>query len=130
MHAKILLAGGEWRPRALVLAQLAEEGYDVTAVETWDEAELLLRTSATQPAVVVFDLEGEQHAQAALSTLGRLAAPGRVLILTSASILPAAAVRSLGFERVLARPYSIGDVVKSLSALLRQPAEPEGCQHD
>lgn len=120
MRAKILLAGGEWRPRALVLAQLVEEGYDVTAVETWDEAELLLRKGAVQPAVVVFDIEGEQHAQAALKTLGRLVAPGRALILTSAGTLPVAAVRSLGFERVLARPYSVGDLVACVGRLVRE----------
>lgn len=120
MRAKILLAGGEWRPRALVLAQLVEEGYDVAAADTWDEAELLLRKRAAQPAVVVFDIEGEQHAQAALETLGRLVAPGRALILTSAGTLPVAAVRSLGFERVLARPYSVGDLVASVGRLVRE----------
>jgi CheY-like chemotaxis protein len=113
------LAGGDWRPRALVLAQLVEEGYDVTVVETWDEAELLLRKRAVQPAAVVFDLEGEPHPEDALATLGRLVAPDRAVILTSASALPAAAVRSTGFEHVLARPYSVGDVVQEVSEVLR-----------
>jgi CheY-like chemotaxis protein len=119
VQARILLAGGDWRPRALVLAQLVEEGYDVTVVETWDEAELLLRKRAVQPAAVVFDLEGEPHPEAALATLGRLVAPDRAVILTSASALPAAAVRSTGFEHVLARPYSVGDVVQEVSEVLQ-----------
>jgi CheY-like chemotaxis protein len=93
---KILLAGGTWRPRALILAQLKEEGYDVTAAETWDEAELLLRTHAV-----------------------RSDAP-RVLVLTSPSQLPAATARSLGFEHVLARPYSVGDVVAAVRTLLAE----------
>jgi DNA-binding response OmpR family regulator len=117
---KILLAGGTWRPRALILAQLKEEGYDVTAAETWDEAELLLRTHAVRSDATVFDVEGEGHPEAALATLGRLVGAPRVLVLTSPSQLPAATARSLGFEHVLARPYSVGDVVAAVRTLLAE----------
>ncbi len=120
MNEKVLLAGGEWRPRALVLAQLLEEGYDVTAVETWDEAELLLRKRALAPDVVVFDLEDEQQPEAALTTLARLLAPARSIVLTAASVLPGATVRSLGFERVLIRPYSVADVVRAVADAARR----------
>ncbi len=120
MHADVLLAGGEWRPRALVLAQLEEEGFQVTAVETWDEAELLLRKHAVQPAAVVFDLEGEAHPEAALVTLHKLVGPVRSLILTSGSVFPPAAVRGLGFDHVLARPYSVADVVSAARALIEK----------
>lgn len=117
MPHRILLAGGSWRPRALILAQLQEEGYDVTAVETWDEAELLLLKRAIDPAFVVLDVEGESHVPASLETLKRLVDPARVLVLTSASVIPADSVRSLGFQYVLARPYSVGDVVKVVGEL-------------
>ncbi len=118
MGAAILLAGGEWRPRALVLAQLGEEGgYQVTAVETWDEAELLLRKHAVQPAAVIFDLEGEAHPEAALRTLHKLVGPVRSLILTSATVFSAGAARGLGFDRVLARPYSVGDLIGAVRAI-------------
>ncbi len=123
MPAKILLAGGQWRPRALVLAELVEGGYDVSAVETWDEAELLLRTHAVRPAAVVFDLEDESHPEAALATLCRLVAPDRAVILTSAGALPGAAVRSLGFTRALARPYSVGDVVEQVREIVRSGSQ-------
>ncbi len=122
MHDRILLAGGEWRPRALVLAQLVEEGYDVTAVETWDEAELLLRKRAIEPSVVIFDLEGEPQPEAALSTLAKLVDPAHVLVLTAASTLPADAARARGFAHVLARPYSVGDVVTVTTSLPRGDA--------
>ncbi len=121
MKEKVLLTGGEWRPRALVLAQLLEEGYDVTAVETWDEAELLLRKRAVKPAVVVFDLEDEPQPEAALTTLARLVAPGRAVVLTAASTLPAAPARALGFGHVLVRPYSVADVVNTVARIARPP---------
>lgn len=122
MQETILLAGGGWRPRALVLAQLEEEGYDVTAVETWDEAELLLRKRAVSPLVVIFDLEDEPQAEAALATLAKLFDPSRVVVLTTASAFPAGAVRARGFAHVLARPYSVGDVVAATTSLARSHA--------
>ncbi len=124
MQDKILLAGGAWRPRALVLAQLVEERYEVTAVETWDEAELLLRTRAVTPAVVVFDLEAEQHPEAALLTLARLADPRRVVVLTARSQLPPCDVRAKGVPHVLARPYSVGDVVATVAAIVAPDQRP------
>lgn len=120
MDGDLLLAGGDWRSRALVLAQLEEEGYEVTAVETWDEAELLLRKHAIRPVAVVFDLEGESRPEAALTTLDRLVGPVRSLILTSASVFPAGAVRGLGFAHVLARPYSVADVVAAVRTLVER----------
>lgn len=119
MHENILLAGGEWRPRALVLVQMEEDGYDVTAVETWDEAELLLRKRAVKPAVVIFDLEGETQPEAALTTLAKLIEPARVLVLTAADTLSAGSVRARGFAHVLARPYSVGDVVTVTASIAR-----------
>ncbi len=110
----ILLAGGAWRPRALILAQLKEEGYDVTAVETWDEAELLLLKHAVHPDAAVFDTEGEARPEPALATFARLLGPSRIVVLTSASQMPAEKLRVLGFEHVLARPYSVGDVVAAV----------------
>ena len=115
----MLLAGGDWRPRALVLAQLVEDRYDVTAVETWDEAELLLRKRAVRPAVVILDLEGEPQPEAALATTAKLIEPARVLVLTAAGSLPADAVRVRGFVHVLARPYSVGDVVVVTGSIAR-----------
>jgi DNA-binding NtrC family response regulator len=115
----ILLVGGDWRPRALVLAQLQEDGYDVTAVETWDEAELLLRTRAVKPDVLIFDLEGEPQPEAALTTAATLVDPARVVVLTAAGTLRADAVRAHGFAHILARPYSVGDVVEVVGSIAR-----------
>jgi CheY-like chemotaxis protein len=123
VRRKVLLAGGDFRPRALILAQLQEEGYDVTATETWDEAELLLRKGAVRPDAVVFDVEGEGQPEAALTTLARLVAPARAVILTSSSGVPAADVGRLGFELVLARPYSVGDVASAVGAALGRGPE-------
>jgi ActR/RegA family two-component response regulator len=107
----LLLISGEWPLRALLRAELLERGYDVTAVDSFDEAELLLLRRAVAPSRVVFDLARVDHPAAALETLRRLVGSGRVVTLTSAGALPAAEVRALGFAHVLARPFSVADVV-------------------
>ncbi len=117
----VLLVSGAWRLRVPLRAQLLEEGYEVHAVATWDEAELLLRTRAIVPGAAVIDLEAADNPEAELRTLAKLVAPDRVVMLTSA----AAALRrdeivALGFAHVLARPYSIRDVVEAVKAIGRE----------
>ena len=118
MNADVLLIGADWRLRALLRAQLIEQGFDVVALGSWDEAELLLRKRAVSARATVFDLEGEPNPQAALSTLARLVPPPTSVVLTSSAALPPADVRRLGFDHVIARPHSIDDAVKAVAALV------------
>ncbi len=115
MH--LLLIGREWRPRALIRAELQAVGYDVFAVGSWDEAELLLLKRAIHPDAVVFDLDAEENAPASLRTLTKFVPYERVLVLTQASAMPATEVRAIGPMIVLARPFSVGDVVASVRGL-------------
>ncbi len=118
MHERLLVVGVEWRLRALLRAQLLEDGYDVTALGIWDEAELLLRTRALLPDAVVFDLPGEPNPEAALQTLARLVPFDRALILTSSDTLAPDRIAALGFTHVLARPFQIRTIVEAVSRLL------------
>lgn len=113
----VLLVSGEWRLRAPLRAQLLEERDEVYAVETWDEAELLLRTRAVRPRVVVFDLEAETNPEAELRTLAKLVSPARAVILTRATALRRDEVEALGFVHVLVRPYSVSDVVQTVKRI-------------
>lgn len=116
--ADVLLVCADWRLRAPLRAQLVEDGHDVTALETWDEAELLLRTRALRPRAIVFDLEGDSNPQASLATLARRGDPAPVVVLTSLAALPAGEVRALGFVHVLPRPFMIRDVEAALRRVL------------
>ena len=114
----VLLVAAEWRSRAFIRAQLKEEGYDVVGLGSWDEAELLLLTRAVRPHIVVFDVEGEPNPPACLRTLVRLVPPDRVLVLTSSSALSPDEVRGTGVSRVVARPFSVNDVVREVAAMI------------
>lgn len=113
----ILLIGREWRSRALARAQLLEDGFDVIAVESWREAGPILR-SKSRPLVVVFDLAGEPRPAAILKTLRRLISGDRVLVLTAAGALRSDEIRQLGFQEVLARPFSVGEAASATAKLV------------
>jgi DNA-binding response OmpR family regulator len=115
----VLLVAWQWRPRVLLNAQLIEQGFTVRATDGWDEAELHLLARRADPPLVVFDLDGEPHPSASLHTLVRLVPADRVLILTASAALPEEGVRAIGFGRVLARPFSVADVVREVTAIAR-----------
>ena len=118
MSPDVLLAAADRRLRAPLRAQLIEEGYGVLAVASWDEAELLLSKRAAQPRVVVVDLDAESNPAAILPTLARLVAPATVIVLTSAGAPNAADAGAHGLEHVMARPFSIGEVVERVRSLI------------
>jgi DNA-binding response OmpR family regulator len=118
VDVEILLVSAEWRLRVPVRAQLIEDGFEVDAHEAWEFAELLLRSGARHPRLVIFDASAEDHPTALLGTLARLVPPERVLVLTAPSVLPTADITGLGFPHVLARPFSVGDIVAQAGHLL------------
>lgn len=101
----------------LLYAQLKEEGYDVLAVSSWEEAELLLLKGAVRATAGVFDLAGEPNPAASLRTLVRMVSPDRVLVLTSAAALPAGDIRDLGVTHVMARPFSVRNVLDAVARI-------------
>jgi hypothetical protein len=113
----LLLIVWEWRPRTLLHAQLTEEGYEVLAVGSWEEAELLLIKGAVRATAGVFDLAGEPNPAASLRTLVRMMSPDRVLVLTSAAALPVGEIRDIGFTHVMARPFSVRDVLDEVARI-------------
>jgi DNA-binding response OmpR family regulator len=114
----VLLIATEWRLRALLRAELLEEGYEVKAVVSWDEGELLLRARAVQPRVIVYDVHGERDPHPALQTLARLRRGSAVLVLTAHSVASPDAIAPYGFSRTLVRPFRIGDAVEAIRGII------------
>jgi CheY-like chemotaxis protein len=114
--ARIWLIAPDWEVRALVRAQLLEEGYDVTAMEGWEAVEARLQAEeVAPPALVIAELTGDEPP--AILTLLR-AFPARRLVLRGAGAPAAEALRAAGIDAVLSRPFSVGDVVRAARAVL------------
>jgi hypothetical protein len=113
----VVLLGSEWPTRALLRAQLLEEGHDVVATDAWPIPGQYLRPGM-KPRAVIIDLHGLTEPRRVLAELRVLIKPDRVLVLTALGTLASDDIRGLGFH-VVARPASIGEIVAVATGLLR-----------
>ncbi len=109
-HPDIVLLATEWQPRALIRAQLIEEGFDVVAMDAWSMARRHLK-AGLKPRLAIVDLKGLPHPAAVLADLRTLMTADRVLVVTAIGTVPQAEIDSLGF-RALSRPLTIQDLVR------------------
>jgi DNA-binding NtrC family response regulator len=114
----IVLLATEWQPRALLRAQLIEEGFEVLATDTWIEMRRLLRPAA-RPLLAIVDLHGLPDPDRVLNDLATIMTPSRVLVLTAIGTVSPDQIQAHGF-RVVRRPIAIGSVV---AAVLRAISE-------
>jgi hypothetical protein len=112
----IVLLGPEWPTRALLRAQLAEEGYNVLATDMWPIPRQYLR-SDTKPRAMLIDLQGLPHPRAVLDEVRYLIPPADVVVLASMATIPIDELRQLGF-RVIPRPVTMREIVTVLAGML------------
>lgn len=115
--ADVVLLGAEWKPRALIRAQLIEEGFEVVAADTWAMMRRHLRPGA-KPRLALVDLKGLEEPGRVLQDLAVLMKPERVLVLTAAATVSRAAITRLGFQ-VLDRPLTIAAIVAAVRSALQ-----------
>jgi hypothetical protein len=112
----VIVVGAAWPQRALLRAQLIEEGHEVVAVDTWPIPRVYRRPGMT-PRVLLIDLHELPHPREALDEVRFVMPPERVLVVTALGSLAANEVRARGFH-VIERPASIGQIVGATAALL------------
>jgi hypothetical protein len=119
----VALVGPEWPSRALLRAQLVEDGYSVVATDTWPIPRQYLRRGM-KPRLVVVDLHGLPDPDTVLDELGVVLAPDRGLVVTALGSLEADQVRHRGFH-VVPRPTTVGEIVAAVARLLRTHPDAE-----
>lgn len=112
----VVLLGPEWPERALLRAQLIEEGYDVVAIDAWPIPRLY-RRPGMKPRVLIIDLQGLPDLRETLGEVPFVMPPERVLVVTSLGTLTGEEIRRLGFAAI-ERPATIGQIVAGAAALL------------
>jgi len=113
----VVLLGVEWQPRALIRAQLIEEGFEVVATDTWPMMRRQL-TVAPKPRLAIVDLKGLPDPAAVLNDLRESMNPDRVLVLTAMGTIEPGEVEHLGFRHI-DRPVAIGDLVNTAAQVIR-----------
>jgi hypothetical protein len=113
----VVVLGPEWRERALLSAQLIEEGYNVVATDAWPIPRRFLR-SGMKPRALIVDLHGLPEPRQALDEIHGVIPAERVLVVTALGTVNPDDIRRLGF-RVVSRPATVGEIVAATAALLR-----------
>jgi DNA-binding NtrC family response regulator len=112
--AKVVLVGKDWQTRALLRAQLIEEGLEVEAFETLREALARLEESVLRPSLLVADLYSSEEPRAETEQLAAWAARIPIWIIASQSLLAEPQLKSRGFELILVRPIDVGELVEQI----------------
>src|SRR6516162_1851528 len=92
----IALLAAEWKARALLRAQLIEEGFDVVATNTWAMMRRHLRPGI-KPRLAVVDVKGLDEPEQVLRDLSVLMKPERVFVLTATATVSPSEIAALGF---------------------------------
>ncbi len=115
--AQVLLVVGDWRERALILAQLQEEGHTVHAAHTVRWAIALLVRGLAAPDVAVVDLVTQDAAEQDLVTLRGLIGEAPLVLCTG--VYEQADIQDkLAPTRVLVRPFRVQDVVNAVREVI------------
>jgi CheY-like chemotaxis protein len=112
--AKIVLVGKDWQTRALLRAQLIEEGLEVEASATLREALARPDEATSLPALLVVDLYPSEEPRAEIERLAAWAGRIPIWIIASQSLLVEPQLKSRGFELILARPIDVGELVEQI----------------
>jgi hypothetical protein len=115
----VIVIGAEWPERALLRAQLIEEGHEIVAVDTWPIPRLY-RRPGMRPRVLLIDLRELPKPRETLEEVRIVLPPAHVLVVTAIGSLTGQEVRELGFN-VIERPATIGQIVAATGALLSRP---------
>jgi DNA-binding response OmpR family regulator len=117
--AQVLLAGKDWQTRALLRAQLIEEGVRVDAYETIDEAIAELKRRLLLPALLIVDISASDHPSADVEHLTIWAKRLPTWIIASHASTIKGGLESRNFELVLFRPLDLGNLVEQIKQRVR-----------
>jgi DNA-binding response OmpR family regulator len=119
---EIILIVREWKMRALITAQLSEEGYQVMALRIIEEAVMLLGRAMVRPRLIILDTTDQSLKEPVLADLRALAGDAPILVCTGPFDLAQFDFEEVGLTNLLVRPFTVGDVVKAVREVIGNEA--------
>jgi hypothetical protein len=116
--AQVLLAGKDWQARALLRAQLLEEGVSVEAYQTVGEALARLEFFSGVPALLIADISASDHPSADVECLTIWARRLPIWIIASHTLSVKGGLEGRGFETILFRPVDMGKLPQQIKQRL------------
>lgn len=123
--SQILIAGKDWQARALLRAQLLEEGFDVEACENIPEAVATLGPRTNPPDLLIADITASDEPSADVEALSAWSRKVPIWIIASRTYIVDKGLRGHGFEMVLLRPVDVGELVDQIKQRLEENLEIE-----
>jgi DNA-binding response OmpR family regulator len=118
---EILLIAAEWQLRALVRAQLLEEGYEVMALPSMEIGRAYLARSDQSPRLTIVDTQGLQLEVRHLVDLWQLSGQAPLILCARAPWQEELAAEGLPLAWMMLRPFRVGDLVKQVRRILVCP---------
>ncbi len=118
--AQVLLLGKDWQTRALLRAQLIEEGVDVEGHESAPEANLDLEAKELLPDLVIADLSSSDAPSEEIELLAAWAKHVPVWVIASHSLILKDTLKGRGFQMILFRPLDVGELVEQIKQRLEK----------
>ena len=123
--SQILIAGKDWQSRALLRAQLLEEGFEVEALEAIPEALAALGAGTNLPGLLIADISASDDPSADVEVLSAWSRKVPIWIIASRTYIVERGLRGHGFEMVLLRPVDVGELVDQIKQRLEENLEIE-----
>lgn len=115
---QVFLVGKDWKARALLRAQLIEEGLEVEAYETVTTALESVEVREILPALLIADLSSSDDPSAEVEQLASWTKQIPVWIIASRNLIVDKSLKGCGFEVILFRPVDVGELVEQIKQRL------------
>jgi CheY-like chemotaxis protein len=112
--SQIVIAGKDWQSRALLRAQLLEEGLDVEAYGSIPEALATLGPGTNLPTLLIADISASDDPTADVEALSVWSQKLPIWIIASRNYIVKEDLRSHGFESVMLRPVDMGGLLDQI----------------
>jgi DNA-binding response OmpR family regulator len=117
---RVILVSKDWQTRALLRAQLLEEGLEVTAFESAGEAVADFSQAPCLPGLVITDLAASDDPAREVELLAAWGKQVPIWIIASHSLIVDKKLKGRGFEMTLFRPIDVGEVVEQIKRRLEE----------
>ena len=112
--SQILITGKGWQARALLRAQLLEEGFEVEACENIPQALATLGPGTNLPGLLIADISASDDPSADVEALSVWSRKVPIWIIASRTYIIEKGLRGHGFGMVLLRPVDVGELVDQI----------------
>ena len=111
---QVILLGKDWKSRALLRAQLIEDGIEVKAFDAVADAIEAAAGDRGPAPLLIADLAGSDDPTLEAAQLAHWRHRIPIWIIASRSVIDARELEGRGFEAILYRPVDVGDLVQRI----------------